>query len=581
MDPVSAAGLGLSRLLEHQPQVELITLEGYQMFLEMKEMPSRYEHLRTRMRLEQSRCLRWGEKVGLAAELLDKPSKVLHLNHNLVLDVLLQLQKSFRSCLDITIKYDTRPQALPGKTSTDLDSIRSSFLRKTLTVWERAGHVVGRVEWAMIRKDGFEALIKQLIQFNDSIESLLDRDTLEELRTVQAQSHLALLQMTEQVTQLNDLVRALQVVVVPDQDANWGNIPRSSALVQPEDQTMIMLAVFKSRHPIPSSLEHGTQVAPQLRIDIDGLQLGRTLQSGRQLGALNGHHVWLEWQHRNTDIDPRSSYNAVLDARIGDLAAILADQDKPAAFSSPRCLGYTRSTKGHNSELALVFERPEHSEEDDSGPLSLRGMVSNDAGVSLNARFELACTLAESLMYLHAVNWVHKGISSENVLFHPGPDRRLKFYEPVLSGFEHARPALPEELTLPNDSTPERDFYRHPELLGLNPGRSRKSHDIYSLGLLLTEIALWRPIEKIVSLELRKSKAILVRPRMLDPNLHVFQLVAEAAGRTYADVVRTCITGGSSIGLSEGADEEDATIGALLLRNMHQKVVVPLKGLKI
>jgi len=55
-------------------------------------MPLEYEFLRTRLRIEQSRFEILGDKIGLAEDLLEGPSRTLKLNRNLILDVLFEIQ---------------------------------------------------------------------------------------------------------------------------------------------------------------------------------------------------------------------------------------------------------------------------------------------------------------------------------------------------------------------------------------------------------------------------------------------------------------------------------------------------------
>ena len=69
-------------------------------------MPRAYQHLQVRLRVEQTRLLNWGEKVGIVEDLFEERSKSLRLDRNLVFDVLLEIQTLFRSCVKITDKYD-------------------------------------------------------------------------------------------------------------------------------------------------------------------------------------------------------------------------------------------------------------------------------------------------------------------------------------------------------------------------------------------------------------------------------------------------------------------------------------------
>jgi hypothetical protein len=180
---------------------------------------------------------------------------------------------------------------------------------------------------------------------------------------------------------------------------------------------------------------------------------------------------------------------------------------------------------------------------------------------SLNDRLALAAILARCVTSLHACGWVHKSICPRNVIFFypeghsslgaealslpPGFLRR-----PYLNGYAYSRrnentgssgrahetyASLPESIVT-NDAT---DFYRHPATFG--PGDSRavfkKTYDLYSLGILLLEIALWRTCrpenEDVHPKQVRK---------MLSRKYLKGQL-AYRVGTTYEEVVRTCLMG--------------------------------------
>ncbi|KAF8459882.1 hypothetical protein BDZ91DRAFT_740984 [Kalaharituber pfeilii] len=70
---------------------------------------------------------------------------------------------------------------------------------------------------------------------------------------------------------------------------------------------------------------------------------------------------------------------------------------------------------------------------------------------------------------------------------------------PYLVGFEYARFDATSEVSEQPSSNPEHDIYRHPLAIGDYCESFSRVFDIYSLGLVLVEIALWRPLRKIVS----------------------------------------------------------------------------------
>lgn len=59
--------------------------------MEASDLPADYQYLRTRLRIEQSRHLNWGEQIGLLEDSLEQPSRLLHLHRNLILEILLEV----------------------------------------------------------------------------------------------------------------------------------------------------------------------------------------------------------------------------------------------------------------------------------------------------------------------------------------------------------------------------------------------------------------------------------------------------------------------------------------------------------
>ena len=105
------------------------------------------------------------------------------------------------------------------------------------------------------------------------------------------------------------------------------------------------------------------------------------------------------------------------------------------------------------------------------------------------------------MLYLHVVDWLHKAIRSDNILFfsHPNSPELSKAY---LSGFKCARPDRCEETTTDDGLDSWAELYLHPDYQGLNSKRSyRKTFNIYSFGLILLEIAHWTKIEQIVDID--------------------------------------------------------------------------------
>ena len=546
------------------------------MFIDAVGMPAEFEHLKTRLRIEQARCLFWGEQVGLAETLLDAPSRLLQLNSNLVLDVLQEVQTSFRSSCRVVAKYDSSLALLDRGSDACPKSMNSAFLQKTLAIWEKGGRTATKIEWSMIGRAGFERLVTRLIQYNDRMESMLDREALETVRSQQAQSNLMLLQVTNQVSQIHALIQALHLssTVVSE---DMGEALKQS--LNGENHDLVSLAVFKSHH---IKIELDFSGGEKLEIATSHIRYeGAPTYSGRQFAALHGREVWLEWRENVDEALSQEEYRHTVENRVQRLAAILAAPDRPKAFRSPRCLGYCRDQQSSMPRYALVYGWPPDINDREVDFMSLRELLTSQWPPSLNTKVKIAQTLAASLLYLHAVDWLHKDIQSDNILFAADDEGPLSLKEPLLSGFEYARPAIPDAITVGHQFTPQHDLYRHPDLLRINAGRSKRIHDIYSLGLVLAELALWKPIERIAGIEVRRSHLLLLQDRLLDEKRGVFVQIAERAGWVYADVVRACIEGTVRFGLAADEDDERPEVAARLSNAMYQTVVQRLQSIKV
>jgi hypothetical protein len=115
-------------------------------------MPAAYQHHRTRLRIEQTRLLAWGQKVGLLEESLEEPSQFLEYNRNLVIDVLLEIQTTFKACVKLGTKYDV---LAPPKTTPPVDDLRKEsnpLLQKALAFLEKTPQLSARLQWLWSNK---------------------------------------------------------------------------------------------------------------------------------------------------------------------------------------------------------------------------------------------------------------------------------------------------------------------------------------------------------------------------------------------------------------------------------------------
>ena len=541
--------------------------------------------------------LNWADQVGLLEASLETTSINLGLGHNLINDVLSEIQAAFRACVDIQAKFDpiTKSPHLssPPKQSPQRALKRRALLERVLDIHEKSFRAAGHLQWALIKKDSFEKLVEKLIMFNDKVESLLDRNALGELQTMQIQSNLMLLQVTDEVAKLRLLVEALKINQSPiDQNGYKTRNDRGSIDQRNPESTVASLAQFKSE---ASLLQQDITYQVPSRIDISHITLkGAECGTSRSLGRYDGHDIWLEWREQVEDGQFSPETQLVIERRVKQLATLLAIKDKPPLFKAPFCVGYTYDDKDESRRYALAYkvEVPPHSKY--RGMRTLRDILGVYPVPSLGERFALASALTDSLFYLHAVSWLHKGIRSDNVLFFQYERTATKHEAneittiadislPVMSGFDYSRPDLVDEQSFRNTRTPSHDLYSHPDLLQFRTRRSRKCHDMYSLGLILVEIALWRPIEDIVGIEVRRSRLLEIAQTVTGLKENDNSLGSELAARVgdrYTEAVISCVSSENGNGAAAGSKEDDADFAAEMQESFFENVVLKLRRLR-
>lgn len=180
---------------------------------------------------------------------------------------------------------------------------------------------------------------------------------------------------------------------------------------------------------------------------------------------------------------------------VRNLAGILKEVD-PMTFGIPACAGVVKikNSKGQSIKLEMVFNVPEGL----NNPRSLRDLllsldIENESH-PINVRIQLAKRLARTVLSVHSANFVHKNFRPETIIVfdHRNNKNINEIGVPFLVGFQKVR-AAGGYTALMGDNAWEQDIYRHPTRQGHHPEEIyTMQHDIYSLGVCLLEIALWK-----------------------------------------------------------------------------------------
>jgi hypothetical protein len=268
--------------------------------------------------------------------------------------------------------------------------------------------------------------------------------------------------------------------------------------------------------------------------------------------------VIVEW----VDYDREAIEERVVHVRrMDDLARMMhsASECHPDLHSVD-CIGYTDDTA--NSRYGLVYKAPAPSHSTLHALISSPDLKTPD----LNDRFQLAHTLAVALWSLHSLDWLHKSICSPNVLFFPSAISKSAhsstaslfpdISSPFLSGFDASRPELDTALSLAPKHPSIGDLHRHPASLRGRP--HCKAFDIYSLGLVLLEIGLWKVLHSYYkthySAERWRDKVVMP---VLVPGL------GSKVGRRYKEVVEMCLGASEDMTSSEAGKLMETVVNTL------------------
>lgn len=180
--------------------------------------------------------------------------------------------------------------------------------------------------------------------------------------------------------------------------------------------------------------------------------------------------------------------------RLEAMANLLISQNDPN-LRVLSCKGH-RYSMSPSPQFQLLLDIPRNC---GPKPISLVDILGMKIRIKPNLaqRFRLCWQLSQSLISMHSVGWLHRGLRSENAICIPPNATKLNqeplvsyfFDNFVISGFDSSR--LERDFSLgPYDNVIEKNVYRHPDRWG-GPRRTySRLDDIYGMWNLLMSLAL-------------------------------------------------------------------------------------------
>ncbi|KAL9011733.1 MAG: hypothetical protein Q9173_003441 [Seirophora scorigena] len=582
-------------------------VKGYQYYIAAAKMPESCRYLRTRLQIEYLRLMNWSEIAGLVEyqEGQDLPDS-LKADRLVLVAILTEIRALMDDFANLNGEYteQLRPDgsAAAKKDAEDLDlveefsSISLEYEKKAVERKYIRGtnHIVNhmrmakdiaknprRLVWVAFDEQVFVKLLGRLTELNDYLQELLHGHQARKLEQVTEKTYMEMVQVRSSVEELKHLVTAAMLL------GDRGH-STTSEIRRRNDQVLARLANFKSLNA--ANEDQSGQKPPDYDSVISATHLNysqvfyqedssstssRTRAEGKFFpGDGTFTQVWIEWkvykEHWDTNLDkyvPRSDNVR----RVRELVALL-QSSKPQEFRAPRCLGYfddrdDAEHSEHDYRFGLVFEKPV-----DVSPVSLRDVLRTPTP-SVADRIALAHKISVCVLYLHAVNWLHKSLRSDSIVSFP---LSISIMGPYLTGYEYARADRPGETTTGGDVDEWTELYVHPNYQGSGTKRLyRKTFDIYSLGIVLLEIALWQPIEQIMGLDMESvlfEDIKNIREKLLQPRSNVMEAVKADMGEEYSVAARSCIEGREAFGIRPDEDEVKVETGAKLQQGFTRLV---------
>ncbi|KAL6244527.1 hypothetical protein RBB50_008769 [Rhinocladiella similis] len=314
-----------------------------------------------------------------------------------------------------------------------------------------------------------------------------------------------------------------------------------------------------------------------------------------------GSRCWVLLERRRIEDRANKVGNGQRHYQIESLAFLLSQLRSPSLHSL-HCSGFY----WEDANIALIYSLPWLTDhESPSSPTALPNVVSLSTVLSDNSlkkadpttRRQIACALAEVILQLHTAGWLHKQIRPNNILltnFIESQWPGVQSYQgPFLVGYGYSRQNEPREISDALLEDADLRLYRHPMSVDLEEQRDsrdkyRPRFDLYSLGMVLLEVALWKPLKAIIP----GTFSLVMHQKSFEPASVLLELQGNGArdsvlaeveyseGSGFANIIRWCLDPREFIQTIETDDqlEQDEFLDTTV--TLQEAVLAVLKDVK-
>ncbi|KAL4882879.1 hypothetical protein BJY04DRAFT_216967 [Aspergillus karnatakaensis] len=405
--------------------------------------------------------------------------------------------------------------------------------------------------------DQFQSALELLGQVEDILGNFI-RDSLSIRHAISALRH------------FNERLLCL----LPSDLRQVANLRSQCAVLQTEDSTLLdnieahsqsqsgpgdiaKLAAIRRVYMMVDQLTQHDSTGPcSLRIEPTELEdfskISDNLMKGTYNQTASSKAVLVEWRHYfdryPLETHPSNSDSLVeeLVTRTKTITKLLRLAGESSAFCVLPSLGFYHNSGDQTVGLVYSLEALQLQAQKAVRVKTLRDiLVAGSSPPMLERRFELAKSLAKTLLAFHKIKWLHKSISSANVIFPCFEEDTADDYmqSPYLVGFLSSRQA--SGLAFSDGPADQGKnpamIYEHPDYLKKNDVQSRSSgsrfkqqYDYYSLGIVLLELGIWKVLRSKSGTPDDFLDWVLDKP---------LARLRQFMGSKYTEAVRTCLIG--------------------------------------
>ncbi|KAL9587247.1 MAG: hypothetical protein Q9212_000406 [Teloschistes hypoglaucus] len=459
---------------------------AYDVYLSVKEFPSTYRELRTAFMVERYRLEQWGEQM-----LSDVQQQRIEKEHNVALWKLFQaifdsMWNAFQESNKTLEDYGHIVGVPKSGEMSDVELLESMQISIKQPPKRSVIGLARSVKFVLRDKRKMQQLVKELCYWNDSLDKMIDKLAQESMRR-----RLRVRFSTGNIDQLQQLQAAASIL----QHRDLEEMASARKVIEQgySDEKSARSPDTPTEPPIPSTDE-------RFRLEMNQLDFGQNLpfmtdQTRASATTSSGESIIVDWRLSRDDLWRKQNPKAFRQ-RTENLTKVLNSDLKALNVAVLHCIGYLdQSSTVTGYAFKIPLEAPAGQK-----PVTLHQLLTNVTKTSdvpdLGDRFELAKTLTTTVFEILNIGWVHKNIQPKNILFwpKPGTNGEMNFTKPYLVGFDISRPFQPGEMSEKPLADPDDDIYRHPDYRAQNSRSFLPSFDMYSLGIILFEIGIWRNV---------------------------------------------------------------------------------------